>query len=78
MVWPKIDMATLAHERELSLALNGLRDKFDEWRVGKRTCWELSDDIHQFHDGENESCTQCMTFNYERKTFDNWVTLSVV
>ena len=47
------ELAILAHERELSQALGGLKLKFDAWQAGKRTCWGLSDDIHQFHDGEN-------------------------
>jgi hypothetical protein len=47
------ELATLAHERELAQALGGLKKKFDAWQAGTRTGWELSDDIHQFHDGEN-------------------------
>jgi hypothetical protein len=44
-------LAELAYERELSLELTKLASDFDAWRAKEVTCWDLSDRIHEFHDG---------------------------
>ena len=44
-------LAGLAYERELAKALESLEGKFGQWRKGKMTGFELSDFIHQFHNG---------------------------
>src|SRR6267378_772837 len=41
----------LAHERELAIALAALEAQFHEWHAGKLDVHELSDAIHQFHNG---------------------------
>ncbi|HSB82226.1 MAG TPA: hypothetical protein VLM91_25910 [Candidatus Methylomirabilis sp.] len=43
--------AGIAHEEELRRALVPLAAKFDEWRVGSLSSGELSDAIHEFHNG---------------------------
>jgi len=44
-------LAALAYERELSSALAALEAQFHEWHAGKLDVHELSDAIHQFHNG---------------------------
>lgn len=44
-------LAALAYGRELGAALAALEAQFHEWHVGKHDVHELSDAIHQFHDG---------------------------
>ena len=40
-----------AYERELSHELSHLEEQFTEWREGEIDSFELSDIIHEFHDG---------------------------
>lgn len=40
-----------AYEMELSKLLGELRSKFDSWEAGDMSAWELSDAIHEYHDG---------------------------
>lgn len=44
-------LADAAYERELSSALAGLEAQFQEWHAGKLNIHELSDAVHQFHNG---------------------------
>jgi hypothetical protein len=44
-------LAGMAHDRELELYLSELEDRFREWRQGAISSTELSDFIHDFHDG---------------------------
>ena len=44
-------LAGLAHDRELELYLSELENRFREWRQGTIGSTELSDSIHDFHDG---------------------------
>jgi len=44
-------LAGLAHDRELDLHLSELEGRFREWRQGTISSTELSDFIHEFHDG---------------------------
>ncbi len=44
-------LAGLAYERDLAKALESLEDNFKRWRENKITAFELSDSIHQFHNG---------------------------
>ena len=44
-------LAGLAYERELTKALKSLGEKFKQWNKNKITTFELSDFIHQFHNG---------------------------
>lgn len=44
-------LAGLAYERELAKVLESLEKKFRQWREKKITAFELSDLIHQFHNG---------------------------
>ncbi len=41
----------IAHERELSAALDQLAGKFHQWATGKLDCFQLSDLIHRYHNG---------------------------
>lgn len=41
----------LAYERELAKALESLEGKFEQWKRNTITPFELSDLIHQFHNG---------------------------
>lgn len=42
-----------AHEAELRRALSELSRHFDRWKAGEIDSFELSDRIHEFHDGPN-------------------------
>lgn len=42
-----------AYEREQGKALESLRREFDRWKSGEIDCWELTDLIHRFHNGES-------------------------
>jgi hypothetical protein len=44
-------LASLAYERELGAALVALETRFREWHTGSLDVHELSDAIHQFHNG---------------------------
>ena len=43
------ELASLAHERELSSALETLDSHFARWRRQEIDCFELNDRIHSFH-----------------------------
>jgi hypothetical protein len=45
------ELAGKAHDRELNVYLSDLENRFEEWREGTITPIELSDFIHEFHDG---------------------------
>ena len=42
-----------AYKREQEKALESLNREFDRWRAGEIDCWELTDRIHRFHNGES-------------------------
>lgn len=42
-----------AYRREQEKALESLRREFDRWQSGEIDCWELTDQIHRFHNGES-------------------------
>jgi len=44
-------LAAVAYERELGTALAALEAQFREWHTGKIDVHDLSDVIHQFHNG---------------------------
>jgi hypothetical protein len=44
-------LAGMAHDRELDLYLSELEERFREWRQGAIGSTELTDSIHDFHDG---------------------------
>lgn len=46
------DAASLAYERELTDALFYLADAFEEWKAGSRNSFDVSDAIHEFHQGD--------------------------
>ena len=46
-------MAAVAHERELSVALEKLQSKFESWKKDEIDCFELNQEIHEFHNGES-------------------------
>jgi len=43
------ELASLAYERELNRELAALAVKFERWRRGELTPWDLSERIHAFH-----------------------------
>jgi hypothetical protein len=45
------ELASLAYTRELAAELSKLEAKFARWRSGEIDPFELSDEIHRFHDG---------------------------
>jgi hypothetical protein len=45
------ELAGLAHERELASELARLEEEFREWRKGRRSPHDVSESIHEFHDG---------------------------
>lgn len=46
------ELATVAREAELSEALRELDVLFADWREARIDAFQLSDAIHQFHDGQ--------------------------
>ena len=42
-----------AYQREQEKALGSLRREFDRWKSGEIDCWDLTDLIHRFHNGES-------------------------
>jgi hypothetical protein len=46
------NLAAKAHEKELRRALLILSEKFDQWRNGSLTSFDLTEEIHKFHNGE--------------------------
>lgn len=44
-------LADQAYERELARELTQLAARFDDWRAGRITPWELNDQIHRYHNG---------------------------
>ena len=49
------ELAGTAHERELVQALSDLEAKFQAWRKGDISSFELSDLVHEFHNGINRN-----------------------
>jgi hypothetical protein len=47
------EWAGVAHDRELSKALQKLRTQFDRWERAEISAADLNDLIHRFHDGES-------------------------
>ena len=45
------ELSAIAHDRELDLYLSELEKRFRDWREGSIGPSELSDVIHEFHDG---------------------------
>jgi hypothetical protein len=45
------DLAGTAYERELHKAVSDLHDRFHDWMQDRLDTFELSDAIHEFHDG---------------------------
>lgn len=45
------DAASIAYERELAQALRDLADVFNEWKAGTLNAFDVSDAIHEFHQG---------------------------
>jgi hypothetical protein len=46
-----VALARVAHDRELGSALDELHGQFARWKSGSITPQELSDRIHEFHNG---------------------------
>jgi len=44
-------LASLAHDRDLTRALEALDAAFAEWREGKLEAYELNERIHDYHQG---------------------------
>lgn len=44
-------LSQIAHEAELRRALSELSHHFDRWKAAEIDSFELSDRIHEFHDG---------------------------
>jgi hypothetical protein len=48
------ELASLAYERELSRELAPVEDVFRRWRGGEITAFDVSEAIHQFHQGPSQ------------------------
>lgn len=57
------ELAGIAYERELSHNLTVLTEKFMAWQQGQINCWQLSEAIHDFHDGLSRDLFKL--YNYE-------------
>lgn len=44
-------LAAVAHERELSKALEALSAQFERWRTGELDAFDLNEEIHMHHQG---------------------------
>lgn len=60
-------LAGLAYERELTRELEALGRQFDRWREGGISCWDLTDRIHEFHDGASRELFK--RYNYSKPEF---------
>ena len=49
------ELADEAHERELAQAVSDLETRFQAWRKGEMSCFELNDLIHKFHNGTSRN-----------------------
>ena len=60
-------LAQRAYEKELSHALNNLHERFQKWHANVISPWDLSEDIHNFHDGTARELYKFyeMTNNFE-------------
>lgn len=47
------EWAGKSYDAELSAELKTLAGDFNDWKNGKMTCFDLSEKIHEFHDGAN-------------------------
>ena len=45
------ELANQAYEHELADELANLASRFDEWRAGKITVWDLTELVHKYHNG---------------------------
>jgi hypothetical protein len=54
-------LAEKAYDLELSKLLKELRGKFDQWESGDITAWDLSDAIHEHHEGGGRELYQFYT-----------------
>ena len=61
------ELQGLAWEREHEEALGSLRKDFKRWDGGEITVFELSDKIHEFHNGRSREL-----FNMYSGNLDNW------
>ena len=57
----------IAHEIELRRALEKLYGNFEEWKSGGIDSFELSDQIHKFHDGPNRDIYLRYTIKLDRR-----------
>ena len=59
------NLVTRGYERELSKALSDLEASFRTWREGTITCFQLSDLIHEHHDGVSRDLWKKYGFHAE-------------
>jgi hypothetical protein len=55
------ELAGKAHDRELGLYLSDLENRFEDWRAGTISPIELSEFIHEFHDGASRAVYKTYT-----------------
>ena len=48
-------LAATAHEREVGVHLSRLAESFAQWQAGTLETWDLTDQIHQFHNGPSRA-----------------------
>ena len=52
-------LAGVAYERELTHALDELEEEFKRWRAEELNAFDLSDSIHEFHNGQARELWKC-------------------
>ncbi len=60
------ELAGLAHERELSMAMETLDKHFAQWRRQEIDCFELNDRIHRFHQNTSSEAMENLFFHGRR------------
>lgn len=71
-------LAGLAYERELAKALELLEGNFRQWKENKITAFELSDLIHQFHNGISRDLWSFYTSGYNEMIVSQAITNGII
>ena len=45
------ELKAIAHAKEIEIHLLKISNKFEDWKNKKIDCWDLCDQMHQFHNG---------------------------
>ena len=67
-----------AYEREQAKALESLGRGFDQWKSGEIDCWELTERIHQFHNGTSRELYKLYEMGDTKMTLARAIALDVI